>query len=148
LLQVVVAPLITVVVAALARSDEELVAEGIDVLQECATIDKPIINDHIEIVVQLLVTILENETVDTSVQQAAGSALTSIVEYRPKLISKKQLVAPIINSMVRIIAKSDAAAAGSLYTMGGKYDNTDEEDDEDYNEDVVAIDRSLSSPSF
>ena len=37
--------------------------------------------------------------------------------------------------MVKIIARSDAPAAGSLYTIGGVHDNANE-DDEDYDEEA------------
>ena len=92
--------------------------------------EKTILNDHIEVAVQLIISILDNQNVDPSLQQSAGSTLITLIENRPKLISKKNLVAPVISSLVKIIAKSDASAAGTLYTMGNKFDNTDENDED------------------
>ena len=130
-LQALIGPVLAATTNLLNAGDEDLVTDGIEVLQEASGIEKPIINDSIDQVVLLVVNILEHESIDPSIQQSAGSCLMSIIENRPKLIAKKGMVAPIVQTMVKIISKSDAPAAGSLYTMA-----TDKKgDEESYDDD-------------
>ena len=73
---------------------------------------------------------------DQALSQAAGQTLLNIVEYRPKLVAKQNLVVPIISSLVTLIAESKVSAAGALYSYGDSQktvnDDDDEDDDEDY----------------
>lgn len=138
----VIAPMISVVHAGLTKGDEEVVSEGLEVLSECSCIEAPLINDHVETVLGLVVSCLENDGVDSSIQQAAGSLLMTLVENRPKLIAKKNLVPAIVQSMVKIIARSNKPAAGTLYSMGEAAvgDNADDDDDDDdYEEDPAEL---------
>lgn len=136
MLAAVIGPTLNVLTVSLNKSDEELVNDGLDVLTEAALIDKPIINNYIDQIINLLVSIIESESMDPSTHQSAAHCLMTIIEHRPKLLTKKSLVPPIISSMVRIIAKSDSPAAGSLYTMATASkvrDNAyEEEEDDDY----------------
>ena len=70
---------------------------------------------------------------DESLAQSAGQTLLNIVEYRPKLVGKQNLVTPILTILVQMIANSKTSAAGSLYSYGETlHTNDEEDDDEDY----------------
>ena len=126
-LQALIGPVLAATTNLLNAGDEDLVTDGLEVLQEASGIEKPIINDQIDQVVTLVVNILEHDDIAADVKSSAGACLMSIVENRPKLVAKKGMVAPMIQSMVKIISKSDAPAAGSLYTMA-VHDNKDNDD--------------------
>jgi hypothetical protein len=96
--------------------------------------------------VPFLVTILQTEAYESPVKQSAGQTLISLIENRPKLISKKELVTPVLVAMVDMIAKSDSSAAGSLFSFGENQpdddDNKDDdEDDEDFEEEALDVHR-------
>ena len=45
----VLSPMIDVMSASLAQGDEESISEGLEVIQECAALDKTLINDHLDV---------------------------------------------------------------------------------------------------
>jgi hypothetical protein len=48
-LQGVISPMLNVMHVCLQKGDEEVVVEGLEVIQECVDMDQPLINDHIEV---------------------------------------------------------------------------------------------------
>lgn len=62
-LQSVLTPMLSVMHQCLARGDEDIVAEGLEVIQECAEMQQPLLNDHLEVVVPFLIQIMQNEEV-------------------------------------------------------------------------------------
>lgn len=136
-LQGVIRPMLDVMAACLASGSEEIVAEGLDVIQECCVSDQPLINDHVEVIVPFVVEIMQSSTYEDQVKQAAGQTLMNILEYRPKLVAKKNLVGPVLSSLVDMIAKSEVGP-GALYAVATQNNhlNEDDDDDEDYNSEV------------
>ena len=128
-LQVVIAPLISSITTALQNANEDLVQSGFDVLGTFMQLDKPIIDDSIEIIVQMCVNVLQSKDIDRSILNSAAQTLVTAFECRPKLISKKNMVAPIINAMVFIIANSDTPV--HVFHSEMITDNTDNDDEED-----------------
>jgi hypothetical protein len=45
----VITPIMNVLQGCLQRGDEEVVQEGLEVIQECFMMEQPLINDHIEV---------------------------------------------------------------------------------------------------
>ena len=62
-----------------------------------------------------MVTILGCEKYENSVRTSAGQMLISLIENRPKLVAKKNLVTPVLTALVELIAKSSADSAGTLF---------------------------------
>ena len=89
-------------------------------------------------IVPFLVTILQTEKYDAPVKQSAGQTLIIMIENRPILVAKKDLVTPLLTAMVDMVAKSDSSAAGSLFSFGenrgagGEDDDDEDEDDDDF----------------
>jgi HEAT repeat protein len=133
LLQGVLRPMLEVMEACLKRGDEEVVAECLDVIQETCIMDQPLINEQIEFIVPFVVEIMKSTTCEDQVKQAAGQTLMNILEYRPKLIAKKNLVNPILTSLVELIAKSDPTASNLYVTASQHQHLNDDDDDESYN---------------
>ena len=114
--------------------NEALVLSGLEVLQECAFLEKPLVNEFLEVIVPFTVSILQAQGLDSSVQSSAGQTLMSLIECRPKLIAKKNLVEPILKSLVEIMARTEDTA-GTLFNTSRQMasDNADDdEEDEDY----------------
>ena len=82
-----------------------------------------------------MVSILKENDCGYPLKQAAGQAILSIIEHRPKLIAKLNMVQPILQSLIEIIASSESGAAGALYsfdrTSGGAGEEEEEEETED-----------------
>lgn len=77
---------------------------------------------------------MQSKEYDDQVKQAAGQTLMNILEYRPKLVTKKNLVQPILASLVEMLTQTDSAA-GRLYAYssgGNAHLNDDDDDDESY----------------
>ena len=47
-------PVMDVLAACLQRGDEDAVGRGLEIIQECTTMEKPLVNDHIEVNIVLL----------------------------------------------------------------------------------------------
>lgn len=54
----------------------------------------------------------------------------NLLQYRPKLIAKKNLVQPVLEILVKMIAK-DETTAGTLYSFNAQHAHATEEDDDD-----------------
>lgn len=134
-LKPVISPMLSVMEKCLREGDEDMFIEGMDVIQECCTLEQPLINDHIEVIVQFIISIISNKEAESSVKKSAGQTLMNIIEYRPKLFAKKNLVAPTMTVLMDMVAKEESSAAGSLFTFAHAEDGVHEEDDdEEYNE--------------
>eukprot|EP01032_Pedospumella_encystans_P029078 gene29078-32838_t len=133
-LQCVINPMLGVMQACLQNGSEDTVIEGLDVIQEACLLEQPLVNDHLEVIVQFSLGILQSKDYEPGVQQAAGQTLINIIEFRPKLLAKKNLVAPVLATLMGMIAQQDSSAAGSLFSFSareGVLGGEDDEDDED-----------------
>lgn len=74
--------------------------------------------------------ILSSSTATHGVKEAAGQTVMCLLEYRPKLLAKSDMVKPMMISLVQIIALSNASGAGSLFVMDNSkaLENEEEED--------------------
>lgn len=158
--QGVLSHLLQVMQKCLESGDEDVVAEGLDLIQECAAMEQPLVNDHIQNIVPFAVSIMGNFSLESSTRGVAGQTILSIIELRPKLLAKQNLVQPILEVFVQAIANSDSSGAGTLYSMGHRHLNEedDDEDDDEYNPSMelteiaqMCLDRmslSMNSKSF
>jgi len=131
----VITPMIGVLNRCLSTGDDDLVIEGLGVFQECCLLEQPLINDHIEVVVQFVIAILLHPEHDSSLKQAAGQTLMDVIEYRPKLFAKKNLVAPTLSMLMDRIAKEQSSVAGALFHLPANHailEDEKDDDDEDY----------------
>ena len=128
----VILPMLDVMRNCLTQGDEDLAAEGLEVFEECISMEQPLINDYVEVLVPFVVSIMKNHEHESALKQAACQTILSIVEYRPKLLSKKQLVEPVLHSLVEMIASSNSSAAGTLYSYAQDTFDGEEKDDDDY----------------
>jgi hypothetical protein len=134
LFQGVISQLLHVMQKCLENGDEDVVAEGLDLIQECAAMEQPLVNDHVQNIVPFTVQIIGNFSLESSTRNAAGQTILSIIELRPKLLAKQNLVQPILEVFVQAIANSDSSGCGTLYSIGDRrlQENEDDDDDEDY----------------
>lgn len=75
--------------------------------------------------------IIRSNDCDSSVKQAAGQTIINIIENRPKLFAKKQLVGPVLAALMEMIAAQDASAAGAIFSYNGP-NLAEDNDDEDF----------------
>lgn len=128
----VLTPILTVMGNCL-QSDEQVVADGLVVFQECLLMKQPLINDHLESLVPFVAAIIQNKTYDTELRSSAGQTLMNIMEHRPKLVAKKNLVAPTLACLAGIIATSTESA--KLFNFAETTGKLEEGDDEDLDDD-------------
>lgn len=74
-------------------------------------------------------------------KQAAGQTLIIMIENRPKLIAKNDLVTPLLTAMVDMVARSDSSAAGALFRNCGKEDDSDSDSDNDDDSNAMDVHR-------
>jgi hypothetical protein len=121
------------------QDNEQVVEEGLDVIQEAVTMEFPLVNGHIDALVPFVVHIIENADLETALKGSAAHTLVALVENRPKLISKANMVPPILQAMTNLIAQADPAKAGKLFVMGGnEKEGILEDEDEDFEEEESA----------
>lgn len=155
-LKCVIAPMLAVMNTCLQNNDEESVCEGLEVIQECASLEKPLINEHLEVcklfsalasstyshssfltctqtLVPFLLAIVQSTTLENKTKSASVATILEIIDSRPKLLAKLNLVSPILNATAQIIATSEGSACGSLYTMpsAAQINDTEKDDDDD-----------------
>ena len=133
-LQCVINPMLAVMNTCLQNGSEDAVIEGMDVIQEAILLEQPLVNDHLEVIVQFSLGILQSKEYESGVKQSAGQTLINVIEFRPKLMAKKNLVGPVLATLMEMIAKQDSSAAGSLFSFNareGVLGGDDDEEDED-----------------
>jgi hypothetical protein len=130
--QGVISQLLHVMQKCLENGDEDVVAEGLDLIQECAAMEQPLVNDHIQNIVPFTVQIIGNFSLESSTRNAAGQTILSIIELRPKLLAKQNLIQPILEVFVQAIANSDSSGCGTLYSIGDRKFEEEDDDDEEY----------------
>eukprot|EP01039_Chlorochromonas_danica_P008516 gene8516-9389_t len=126
----------------LKSGDEDLVVEGLDVLQECVSLEQPLLNDFIEPITNFVVSLVRHKEIESSIKQSAGQTLMDIMQYRPKLFAKKGLVSSTLLVLMEIIAQDHSSGAGSLFALPMPHNNTDG-DDEDDEDDEASLDSAL-----
>jgi len=137
-LQCVLNPMFLVMASCLRNGSEETVIEGLDVIQEACLLEQPLINEHLQVITEFILGVIVSEEYDNDLKQTASQTLMNMIECRPKLMAKKNLVAPILTTLIEMIAKQDSAVAGVLFTINphdgiladesGKDKDDDEED--------------------
>ena len=130
-LQSTLSPMLEVMHKCIESGDEEVVAEGLDVIQECALMDSPILNDHIEHVVPFAVEVMKTIDYEVATRNAAGQAVLNIVENRPKLLAKKGMVEPVLGALVEMLASTDSSGTGTLFSMAEMQPQEEDDDDDD-----------------
>jgi hypothetical protein len=115
----------------LQNGDDETVTVGLGVIEELTQTEQPIINDHLEVVVQFILRIINNKENDGGLRNVAGQAFMTIIDSRPKLMAKKNLVTPTLSVLMEMIAKDDASAAGMLFSNPSNNGILEEKDDDD-----------------
>jgi hypothetical protein len=99
-------------------------------------------------IVPFAVTILQNDKYDNPVRQASAQMLMTLVENRPKLIAKKDLIGPVLTCLIEMVAKSSGDAAGALFCFNQDEPKTGDDEDEDYDpdeEEEINIDRTIQT---
>lgn len=131
----VMKPLFEVMARCLANNDEDLVCEGLALIQECFELEEPLINEFIDDVVNFSLSILNAASVEHDLMESAGQTLIATIQFRPKLFAKKGMVAPTLSVLMSIIARSDPSAFEALYQLADKRDSDEDgdDDDEDFN---------------
>jgi len=133
ILQKVINPMFVVMENCIQNGKDETVNVGLSVVEELAQLEKPIINDHLEMIVQFILRIIQNKENDGALRNIAAQAFMTIIDCRPKLLAKKNLVAPTLSVLMDMIAKDDASAAGTLFSFpsGNNGILEDEKDDDE-----------------
>lgn len=132
LLTVVMKPLFEVMARCLANGDEDMVCEGLTLIQDCFELEEPLINDFVEDIVSFCLSIVNNTSTEEDLMQSAGQTLIATMQCRPRLFAKCGLVGPTLSVLMSIIARSDPAAFEALYQLADKKGDEDD-DDEDFN---------------
>jgi hypothetical protein len=143
-LQTVINPMLAVMSACLQNGSEDTVIEGLDVIQEACLLEQPLVNDHLEVIVQFTLSVLQGEGYDSGVMQSAGQTLINIIEFRPKLMAKKNLVAPVLATLMQMVAKQDSSAAGALFSFSA-HDGILEDEKDDPDEEEMDVQRLAQS---
>jgi hypothetical protein len=103
-LKPLLSPLIEVVQTFAANGYVEGFKEGLDVISQCLGLEVPLINDHIPDIVMWAISALQNETYNMKLRSAAATVLQHIIQHRPKLFCKSDLVAPVLRAVSDMLA--------------------------------------------
>lgn len=141
-LKPVLTPMLTVMQQCIDRDEEDAVTEGLEIINECAEIEQPLLNDHLDVIVPFLVFQMNKEDLSSSIKQAAGQALISIIENRPKLLAKKNLVVPTLTMLMQLLSK-ESTGSGALFSFSQHESSRancedGDDDDESYESEVDA----------
>ena len=77
-------------------NDEELLGEVLEVLAELAQTPVPVLNAHVPELVPFLLDMVKSDELDGQTRDSAGLVLSTLAEWKPKLIGKKGLVPTIV----------------------------------------------------
>jgi hypothetical protein len=103
---------------------------GLDVISQSVHLEVPLINDHIPDIVIFLISVLQNEMYDMKMRSAAAEVLQDIMQHRPKLFCKSDLVNPVLGAVSDMLANG-TYTPGSLFLLGRGSENDEAESDND-----------------
>lgn len=158
--QPVLTPMLAVLNSALTQgsSDDSVLNDGFEVIQECCCMEYPLINGHIEVfsfeasihsiflvlditfmysqlIVPFLISIIQNAEYDENIRQAAAQTFISLLENRPKLVAQKELVRPCLTALVQLAAESNTSSI-MVSALGLDAGAEDDDEDDDYSPEV------------
>jgi hypothetical protein len=149
----VISPLLIVMQRCLESGDDDVVAEGLELIQTCTAMEQPLVNDHIRSIISFTVQIIGNAELESATRNASHQTMLRIIQLRPKLLARQTLVQPLLEVFVQAIANSDSSGNGTLYTIGNRrlQETDDDEDATGLREIAQYLDKmalSLTSRSF
>ena len=117
-MQPVLTPMMGVLQGCLQRGDDDLIEKCLEVFSESVQSDQPLINEHIPPIIPILVGILQDgeDTFQDSTKQVTGQLLMNVIEHRPKLLAKQNLVVPVLEALISIVAKFEGSGTGDVYS--------------------------------
>ena len=105
-------------VAAQAK-DDAVLTSFLDCFTELAQTPVPVLHPHLVDVTQLLLDIMRapDEALDRSTRDGAASTLSSLAEWKPKLLGKANLIPAIVETCIGIMARDETTKhpAGSIF---------------------------------
>ncbi|KAJ1446286.1 armadillo-type protein [Pelagophyceae sp. CCMP2097] len=98
---------------AVAQRDDAVLVSFFDAFTELAQTPVPVINAHIGTVVPMLLEVMRSpdDALEATTRDGAASVVSSLAEWKPKLLGKSGLVSQIVETCIGIMAHADAAAA-------------------------------------
>jgi hypothetical protein len=79
----VISPLLIVMQRCLESGDEDVVAEGLELIQTCTAMEQPLVNDHIRSIISFTVQIIGNAELESVTRNAAHQTMLRIIQLRP-----------------------------------------------------------------
>lgn len=135
ILEKVLAPMVLVMSNCLKNGQDEVLTVGLEVIEECCRLDKPLVNNSIEPLLQFVLSIVQNTELDAALRNSAGQTFMSMCECRPKLLAKKNLVAPALQVVMEMVAKQAPECTGAIIACNPNPNQNatlEDEDDDDY----------------
>ena len=114
-LRPVLVPALEALKGVLARDDTDFAHRILECFVEAAESKQALVNDVIPSLIPILVQIIQKaaadgEDMNTELTSIAGQTLISFIEQRPKLIANNGFVAPILDSLVFVLSRSETTA--------------------------------------
>ncbi|RHY32948.1 hypothetical protein DYB32_002039 [Aphanomyces invadans] len=126
--QTLVEPMIDILKACMAAQNEQEACDFMESFTSLSEISFPLLTKAMPTLVHLLLQIFMAPDVEQSTRSAANSCLNSMIENKPKVISKSNLAPTIFNAMIQAIAADTVSASGVFFSILQEENDEDEEE--------------------
>ncbi|RLO03085.1 hypothetical protein DYB28_004584 [Aphanomyces astaci] len=126
--QTLVEPMIEILKACMASQNEQEACDFMESFTSLSEISFPLLTKAMPTLVHLLLQIFMAPDIEPSTRAAANACLNSLVENKPKVISKSGLAPTIFNAMIQAVAADNHSASGVFFSILQEEKDDDEEE--------------------
>lgn len=110
-----VPPMVLVARSAAENRDDPVLQAFFDAFGELSQTPVPVLAPHVAEVVRLLLDVMQSPEamLDRATRDGAAHVLGTLAEWKPKLLGKNNLVPPIVQACIMIMARADTTKTGA-----------------------------------
>ena len=127
-----VMPVMQLLIRSVSDENVEMALTCLEMFSESAEATVNFMNDHIPHLIQVTLNILREYRKYPDLCDLSAAVIYNIIDHRPKLLAKHNLVVPLLSCLIEIMSKFEENTP--LFQYGG---NDDEDEDDDANADAA-----------
>ncbi len=115
------------------RCDEDTLQAVDDVLYDLCHCTAAAVSAHLPTVIRFALSVMTDSRLELVTRDSAALVVSTLTEFKPKLVAKKTDVGAMIEAFMSMIETSEESAAGAFFDSNPNWkEDGDDDDDEDY----------------
>ena len=138
-----VMPVMQLLIRSVTEDNIEMALTCLDMFSESAQATVNFMNDHIPHLIQVTLNILREYKKYPDLCDSSATVIYSLIDHRPKLLAKHNLVVPLLSGLIEIMSKFEDNTP--LFQYGNGDDDDDDDDDVQEADNNIEEDTEMSS---